>query len=73
MLPLKSTKNNKKMTSREAINAMESAIKIGDKKKILELFSPDNADTLPDWDYEPDYIWVEWEELLNKAEQILEL
>ena len=61
------------MTSREAIDAMESAIKSGDKKKVLELYSPDNSDILPDWDNEPDYIWEEWEELIEKAEQILGL
>lgn len=61
------------MTSREAIEAMESAIKSGDKKKILELYSPDDTDILPDWDNEPDYIWEEWEELTEKAEQILGL
>ena len=61
------------MTSQEAIEAMESAIKKGDKKKIIELYSPDNPDILPDWYDEPDYIWGEWEKLLNKAEQILRL
>jgi len=61
------------MTSREAIDAMESAIKSGDKKKVLELYSPNNSDILPDWDDEPDYIWEEWEELTEKAEQILGL
>lgn len=61
------------MTSREAIDAMETAIKSKDKKKMLELYSPDDTDTLPDWDSEPDYIWEEWEELTEKAEQILGL
>ncbi len=59
------------MTSREAIEALESAIKSGNKKKVLELYSPDNSDVLPDWDNEPDYIWEEWEGLIEKAEQIL--
>lgn len=59
------------MTSREAIDAMESAIKSRDKKRVLELYSPDDLDVLPDWDNEPDYIWEEWEELIEKAEQIL--
>jgi len=61
------------MTSREAINAIESAIKSGNKKKVLELYAPDNSDVLPDWDNEPDYIWEEWVELIEKAEQILGL
>lgn len=61
------------MTSREAIEAMELAIKSGDKKKVLELYSPDDSGVLPDWDNEPDYIWEEWEELIEKAEQILGL
>lgn len=61
------------MTSRQAIDAMESAIKSENKKKVLELYSPENTDILPDWDEEPDYIWEEWEELIDKAEQILEL
>ena len=61
------------MTAREAIDAMEAAIKSGNKKKVLELFAPDNPDNLPDWDSEPDYIWDEWEELIEKAEQILGL
>ena len=61
------------MTSREAIDAFESAIKSGNKKKVLELYSPDNLDVLPDWDNEPDYIWEEWEELIEKVEQILGL
>lgn len=61
------------MTSQETIEAMESAIKSRDKKKILELYSPDDLSILPDWDSEPDYIWEEWEELTEKAEQILGL
>jgi hypothetical protein len=58
------------MTSQEAIGAMQSAIKSGDKNKALELYSPDNPDILPDWDNEPDYIWEEWEQLTEKAEKI---
>lgn len=61
------------MTSLQAIDALESAIKSRDKKKVLELYAPDNSDILPDWNNEPDYIWEEWEELTEKAEQILEL
>ena len=61
------------MTSREAIESMESAIKSKTKKKVLELYSPDNSDILPDWDSEPNYIWEEWEELLEKAERMLGL
>ena len=61
------------MTSRQAIDVMELAIKNRDKKKVLELYSPDNSDILPDWDNEPDYIWEEWEELTEKAEKILGL
>ena len=61
------------MTAPEAIDTMESAIKIGDKKRVLELYSPDDTDILPDWDNEPDYIWEEWKELTEKAEQILGL
>lgn len=61
------------MTSREAIDALESAIKSGNKKKVLELYAPDNSGILPDWDNEPDYIWEEWEQLTEIAEQILGL
>jgi len=61
------------MTSREVIDALESAIKSGNKKKVLELYASDNSDVLPDWDNEPDYTWEEWEELIQKAEQILGL
>lgn len=61
------------MTSRQAIDAMESAIKSGNKKKVLEIYSPDDSDILPDWDNEPDYIWEEWEQLTEKAEHILGL
>jgi len=61
------------MTSREAIDALDYAIKSGNKKKVLELYAPDNSDVLPDWDNEPNYIWEEWEELIEKAEQLLRL
>ena len=61
------------MTPREALDAMEFAIKSGDKKRVLELYSPEDTDILPNWDNEPDAIWGEWEELTEKAEQILGL
>jgi len=61
------------MTAREAIDAMEAAIKAGDKRKVFELFASDNSDNLPDWDEEPDFLWEEWQELIEKAEQILGL
>lgn len=61
------------MSSREAIEAMEHAINSRNKKKVLELYAPDNSDILPDWDIEPDYIWEEWEDLTRKAEDILGL
>jgi len=61
------------MTSREAINTLEFALKSQNKNKVLELYAPDNSDVLPDWDNEPDYIWEEWEELIEKAEHFLGL
>jgi len=48
-------------------------LKVESKKKVLELYAPDNSDVLPDWDNEPDYIWEKWEVLIQKAEQILGL
>jgi len=60
-----------KLTARQAIASMQNAIESKNKKDILNLYSPDNLDILPDWHNEPDYIWEEWQGLIEKAEQIL--
>jgi hypothetical protein len=62
---------NLQMSSEEAIKKIESAIENGDKKAMLELVAPDDLDTLPDWDSEPDYLWEDWENLVDKANSLL--
>ena len=61
----------KQLTARQAIDKLQNAIAIRDKKQILDLTDPDDRDLLPDWDEEPNHIWEEWSYLLEQTDEIL--
>lgn len=63
--------NSTQLTATEAIEKLEKAISFGNKKEMLELISPDDPNSFPDWDDEPDYLWEEWDGLVEKSKQIL--
>lgn len=54
-------------TSQFIINELKSAIRDNNKQRALELISPDDIDSLPDWDQEPERIWEEYDETLERA------
>jgi hypothetical protein len=61
----------KKLTAIQAISRLQDAIWKKDRAKMLDLIAPDDPDYLPDWDLELNYHWEEWDNLVDKAKEIL--
>lgn len=53
------------------IAALEAAINTNDRAAMLDLISPNDRSALPDWDDVPNYLWENWENLLDQATNIL--